>query len=286
MNTIEIVKRAPEPQPWAEGDKIPWNDPDFSERMLSEHLSQGHDLASRRFEIVDAQVAWIHNHLLGAKPAKILDLGCGPGLYSNRLAKRGHDCVGIDFSPASIRHATEQAARDKLSCSYVQGDIREADFGSGFDLVMFLYGELNVFRPADARAILSRATGALGPGGVLLLEPHRFSAVERTGATPGTWQTAEAGLFSDAPHLWLQENTWHRDSRTAVTRFFIIDAATAQVRQMNQTMQAYTNDDYRRMLGEAGFTDIEFSPAFEAFGPTHRDNLTLIIARRNAGGHE
>lgn len=31
-------------------------------------------------------------------PTRILDLGCGPGLYTSRLARLGHCCVGIDFS--------------------------------------------------------------------------------------------------------------------------------------------------------------------------------------------
>ncbi|MBW7996213.1 MAG: hypothetical protein FVQ81_06515 [Candidatus Glassbacteria bacterium] len=38
------------PQPgslWSGQYKIPWNDPAFSRRMLIEHLSQEHDLASR-----------------------------------------------------------------------------------------------------------------------------------------------------------------------------------------------------------------------------------------------
>jgi len=37
MKTIlDIIDRAPKPTPWSEGDNIPWNEPDFSERMLAE----------------------------------------------------------------------------------------------------------------------------------------------------------------------------------------------------------------------------------------------------------
>lgn len=44
----DIVDRAQAPAPWSEGDNIPWDEPEFSERMLAEHLSQEHDLALRR----------------------------------------------------------------------------------------------------------------------------------------------------------------------------------------------------------------------------------------------
>ena len=43
MKLQDIVRRQSVPKPWAEGEKIPWNDPDFSRRMLDEHLSQEHN---------------------------------------------------------------------------------------------------------------------------------------------------------------------------------------------------------------------------------------------------
>lgn len=76
--------------------KIPWNDPAFSARMLAEHLSQAHELASRRTETIARQVAWIHDALLGGRPSRVLDLGCGPGLYSYAAAIRVIDREGID----------------------------------------------------------------------------------------------------------------------------------------------------------------------------------------------
>ncbi len=125
MNLLEIVNRAPVPEPWSEGEKIPWNDPGFSRRMLAEHLSQAHDAASRRGSKIDAHVDWIDRVVLDAHPSRILDLGCGPGLYTSRLAERGHTCLGIDFSPASIEHATGTASSEDLDCAYRLGDIRE-----------------------------------------------------------------------------------------------------------------------------------------------------------------
>jgi 2-polyprenyl-3-methyl-5-hydroxy-6-metoxy-1,4-benzoquinol methylase len=79
--------------------------------MLHEHLSQDHDAASRRGATIDRQVAWIHGALLLAgTPTRVLDLGCGPGLYAERLAALGHRCVGVDVSPASIAFARARAA--------------------------------------------------------------------------------------------------------------------------------------------------------------------------------
>ena len=49
---------------------------------------------------------------------------------------------------------------------------------------MLLYGEPNVFRSQDLFLILRKARAALRPGGLLLLEPHTFEAVEARGHDP------------------------------------------------------------------------------------------------------
>ncbi|MEE4195062.1 MAG: class I SAM-dependent methyltransferase [Anaerolineae bacterium] len=271
MKLIDLIQRPAVPAPWTEGEKIPWNDPDFSARMLKEHLSQEHDAASRRFSVIEQHVAWLHNSILEGKSAKILDLGCGPGFYAQRLAQLGHRCVGIDFSPASIAYAQEQAASSGLDCTYHLGDIRTTATGSGFSLVMNIYGELNVFHPDDVRTILRKAYAALKPGGTLVLEPHTFDAIKAIGKEASVWSSAENGLFSPQPHLYLQENFWDEDSRTAMQRYFIIDAATGEVSFHASTMQAYTNEEYIALLEECGFANVEILPSLGNvdYGPEH-----------------
>lgn len=254
---IDIIDRVWPPQPWAEGDNLPWDEPGFSRRMLHEHLSQEHDAASRRFAIIDDHVAWIHGRILGGKPARVLDLGCGPGLYAHRLAKLGHTCTGIDFSPASINYAQLTARAEGLNCAFALGDIRTAEFGSGYDLVMFLYGEFNVFQPAQARELLRRAYDALNYGGRLLLEVSSFEGIRADLAQAHSWYGTRSGLFSDQPHLVLSDVHWDDATATKTVRYFVVDAATAEVKKCAVTYQAYTDDQYRAMLGGAGFAGIQ-----------------------------
>ena len=169
---VSIIGRQLPPTPWVEGDNIPWQDPAFSERMLVEHLSQEHDLASRRTLSIEAHVHFIERQLPGLDHAHILDLGCGPGLYLHRLARRGHCGHGIDFSPAAINHARSVAAREELDCHFEQADLRHADFGEGFDLVLLLYGQINVFTRQHARDILQRAHAALAANVLSELGPQ------------------------------------------------------------------------------------------------------------------
>jgi len=280
LNLLDIIRRQPVPKPWAEGEKIPWNDPDFSRRMLNEHLSQEHDAASRRFETIDKHVNWIHNQVLKGNPTRILDLGCGPGLYTNRLARLGHRCVGIDFSPASIAYAREQAEQAGLDCTYLHQDIRTADYGGEYGFVMSIFGEFNVFRPGEARGILEKAWRALVPNGFLLLEPHTFEAVAELGAQPSSWYSTEKGLFSEAPHLYLQENFWDAENKAAIQRYYIIDAAQGEVSCHSSSTQAYTNEEYRSLLAECGFGEVLFCPSLGESAGSPQGDLIAVLSRK------
>ncbi len=279
---IDIICRPPLPIPWAEGEKIPWNDPAFSQRMLREHLSQEHDAASRRATIIDEHVAWIHGSVLRAQPTRILDLGCGPGLYTSRLARLGHECVGIDFAPASIAYARQTTQAEQLRCTYFQGDVRVTDYGQGYGLVMFIFGEFNVFRPVEARSILEKAHLALAEGGYILLEAHRFAVVRAVGERPRTWYSAESGLFADTPHLCLTENFWDAGQNVTTERYFIIDGATGAVTPHASSMQAYTEEGYRALLEECGFENIAFYPSLSGDADESQSDFHAILAQKRS----
>lgn len=260
MNLNDLIKRAYTTKAWEAGDKIPWNDPEFSLRILHSHLAQDSDWASRRQELIEVHLAWLQEHL--APGSSILDLACGPGLYTQRLAEMGHKCRGVDFSPASISYARDRAAEKNLSAEYVLEDIRLYQSPDRFDCVLFIFGEFNVFTEADARLILDRAAGFLRPGGLFVLEVHTFEAVRETGLCPPTWWTCEqdAGLMSTRPHLCLQENNWDEAASTATTRYFLVDAETSELKMFSTSMTGYTMGRYEQMLGryeqmlsEAGF---------------------------------
>ena len=280
MNLLDIVKRSQPPVPWQEGDNIPWHEPDFSQRMLAEHLSQSHDKASRRLHIIDHHVTWIHSTLLHEKPARVLDLGCGPGLYSNRLAALGHTCVGIDYSPASVAYAKENARQANLTATYQQEDIRTASYGSGFDLAMLLFGELNVFARQDANTILAKANAALQPGGLLLLEPHTHASLVPVPATTNTWFSSAGGLFAPTPHLVLMDEHWDDTTAILTRRYYVINAATNEVTRHAQSMQAYTTTQYEWLLTKAGFAHIEILPGLAHVRVEPSSEFHAIIARK------
>jgi SAM-dependent methyltransferase len=278
MNLKDIVDRNKRPEPWAEGDNIPWNDPAFSKRMLKEHLSQAHDSASRRSEIIDRQVEWIHHNVLSALPSRILDLGCGPGLYIQRLATLGHECTGIDFSPASISYAQKYAQDEQLAIHFHQEDIRVEGFPHDQDLVLLLSGELNVFSSHDAKRIVSKAADCLSDSGQMILEVHATGVIKRRGQEPRSWISVKSGLWSDSPHICLQENFWYPNRRTAITRYYVIDVTTGKTVLHSASYQDYSDDEYETLLVECGFKSVIRYPSLTGTVDEDQKDFTVLVA--------
>lgn len=227
-------------------------------------------MASRRADWIDRQVAWIHEELLEGQTATILDLGCGPGFYSHRLTMLGHRCHGIDFSPASIDYARENNP-EPSRCEFALDDIRHASLDGPYDLAMVLFGELNVFSPAEALGILQNVRAHLAPRGKLILETQTPEAVENTGRVEPSQQQHESGLFSDRAYLCRTENRWLPEDKVAVQKFFITELDGGPTREFRNTTKAWTDEEFIGLLTEAGFNQ----PARRTDWPCNTDALQL-----------
>lgn len=258
--------------------KIPWDEPAFSQRMLENHLSQEHDWASRRLSVIEQQVAWIARQLPSG--ARILDLGCGPGFYTRLLAERGFSCTGVDFSPASIEWARQQAQAAGLKIDYVQQDVRVYRPQESFDFIMMTFGELNVFNAADATQLIGQCARWLTPGGKLLVEVHTFDEVKRQGMAPASWQRCPQGLFLADPHLLLTENDWDEETRTSSTLFWAIEETGRTTRFGNQ-MKAWRDEEYLSLLADAGLNVLQRPAGADwPVSETFADKLFALLAEK------
>ncbi len=117
---LEKINKRPKPFQFYTASDL-WTDEHTSKQMLSFHLDEAIDVSSRNAEFINRSVEWIASEFNIGMDTKIADFGCGPGLYAARLAKRGANVTGIDFSKRSIEYAKEVAARDQLNTDFRAG---------------------------------------------------------------------------------------------------------------------------------------------------------------------
>lgn len=266
---------------WAKGQNLPWDDPDFSERMLHEHLDESHGAASRIASERAAQIDWLWTKL-GLQPGmRLLDVTCGPGLYAVELVRCGCAITGVDFSPAAIAYAHDLARSEGLStaCTFIQQDARQIDFaGAGFDAALLLYGQLAVFTPAEAQALLNQIAASLRPGGRLCLELLNQDRVDKTRSN--WWFTDDKGLWGDRPFLHLGERFWFEKEQMSVERFYIIHLETGQLTEICLSDQTYSVETICQMLDKAGFATVEIYPAWDRLPLYDADEWMVYVAQK------
>jgi SAM-dependent methyltransferase len=276
-----IYNRPVRPALWDRGGNLPWDAPAFSERMLREHLDESHGAASRTTAERQLQLAWLWDRL-GLMPGqRVLDLTCGPGLYAVALAERGCAVTGVDFGPAAVAHARELAAAAGVAerCTIVEADVRDYATDPGaYDAALLLYGQLAVFPPDEAAALLKKAANALRPGGRLVIELLNADRVDKTNST--WWFSDDRGLWGDRPFLHLGERFWDEPSRTSLERFTIMDLETAELTEIVLCDQTYTVEEIRGLMLAAGFAAVGVYPAWDGVPLYDAAEWVVYVAQR------
>lgn len=192
------------PPLFASGEPKFWTDPYIAGQMLAAHLDPNTDIASRRPETIQRSVAWIVQ-ILGLKPGdSLIDLGCGPGLYANRLALDSLCVTGVDFSQNSIDYAIEAAHQNNLEATYRCQDYLQLEDESQYDVATLIYGDLCPLSPEQRTHLLANVHRALKPGGYFVLDVSTPSLRDRVGLKNG-WYVAQSGFWRPGPHLVLEQ---------------------------------------------------------------------------------
>ncbi len=233
-----------------------WNDPHISEQMLAAHLDPNEGAASRKHITIDKSVDWITKKSGLGKGDKVLDLGCGPGLYCRRFAQKGLKVTGIDYSKRSIQYAKEYAQQNRLDIDYIHSNYLTIDYPQDFDLIVLIYCDFGVLSSQDRDLILRKIHRSLKPGGFFVLDVyttcHHDSITELK-----SWSFQRSGFWRAIPHLLLFEVFKYPKSNVLLDQYVVIDD-DSRIDAYRIWDQAYSTRSISQLLAKNNFTDLEF----------------------------
>lgn len=129
--------------------------------------------------------------------ARVLDAGCGTGVFLQRALEAGLDAQGIDISPGMVSVAEARLGPGVVRVAGMQ-DVEEAE---AYDAIVSLSWSFH-YCPSTgvARDVLARFLRALRPGGLLVL--HVAHAANATGRLLEDWEPGPGGEPDDVQFLY------------------------------------------------------------------------------------
>lgn len=254
MNLTDIIEFTQKPQLYAEGNAVMWTDAHISEQLLNIHLNPDIDLASRRRSSIESTVDWILDSV-NMEKMNILDLGCGPGLYCEMMAERGHKVTGVDFSMNSIEYARKEARNKGLDIEYVNLNYLELNEENRYDLVMMVFTDFGVLKPHEREILIRNVRRALKPGGTLIFDVLSDRNLE-TKVSQRSWEMEESGFWKDRPYLILSDSFLYPDEKVILYQHIVTDESD-NFDVYRFWTHFFASDDLKPMLEPEGFEDIK-----------------------------
>ncbi|KAF0194228.1 MAG: type 11 methyltransferase [Bacillota bacterium] len=251
----ELIKYTGKPALYAKGTANFWDDQHMSKQLLKAHLNPNWDAASRKPATIDKTVAWVNDNYLTAG-SRVLDLGCGPGLYAERLARLGHSVTGVDFSKRSIEYARESSQEQGLAIEYVYKNYLEIDYHEQFDLVLLVYCDLGALVDVDRDLLLQKIHAAIKPGGVFIFDVFTddFSA---TVVEKQSWELTDDGFWAEGAHCVLEQSFHYPEEKVLLSQSILMRAdGTHDLYRIYD--HYYGEADLTKVLNASGFTGHRF----------------------------
>ena len=215
----------------------------------------------------------------GVEDGLILELGCGTGSMTERLAEAGFDMIGVDCSGEMLEIAQEKKCESGLDILYLEQDMREFELYGTVRAVVSVCDSLNyILEDEELVKVCRLVNNYLDPGGIFLFDLNTIDKYRKIGDTTIA-ENREEGSF-----IW--DNYYDEDENINEYQLTIFlregDGDLYRKYEEVHYQRGYELERIKELLKEAG---LEFLDAFEAFTEHAPDEASerIYIAAREQG---
>lgn len=215
----------------------------------------------------------------GVSEGLVLDLGCGTGNLTERLADRGYDMIGVDNSGDMLQIAMEKRERSGQDILYLLQDMREFELYGTVRAVVSICDCLNyILDYAELTEVFRLVNNYLDPRGIFIFDLNTIYKYQQLLGDSTIAEDRE-----DSSFIW--DNYYDRETRINeydLSLFIRREDGLYQKYTETHYQRAYELSEVKKALLEAG---MEFVAAYDAFTkePVKENSERIYIVAREQG---
>ena len=217
-----------------------------------------------------------HAFVLGRleKGGRVLDIGCGTGVFLERAVSAGFDAIGIDAAPEMVSIAADRVGKDRVRAERMQG-LEET---AAYDSIVSLSWSFNYVRSfAEAHDVLKRLFRALRPEGHLILQIAH--APNAAGSLGEDREPGPDGQEDDIVFLYRFSSVPERPGILRAQYVYGCKSVTELFFEEHQLGAADANE-VASLASGVGFEDIELLDSWRGEPFRNSVNVFLLARRR------
>ena len=248
---LQGINSRPAPFQFYTADEL-WTTEHTSKQMLEYHLNGDIDFSSKNSGFIEDAIEWMTSHFNINEKTTIADFGCGPGLYTTKLAEKGAAVTGIDFSERSLQYAKQIAEKKKLDINYIQANYLDFGTDQKFDLITIIMCDFCALSPHQRNILLKKFNAMLKPHGSILFDVFSFNGFEQREES-ASYELNQLNSFWSAEDYYCFVNIFKYDTEKVILdKYSIIEKS--QTRTVYNWLQYFSKGSLRKELENAGLS--------------------------------
>ncbi len=182
-------------------------------------------------------------------PKNILDLACGTGNVTNRLAQKGYKLTGIDISSDMLTLAQVKAEKMGVQVKYLNQDIRAFKANDNFDCVLCACDGINYITDKnDLISLFSEVYSVLDDKGLFIFDISSYYKISQI-----LGNNTYGENYENVSYIWenyFEENTSICELDLTI---FLRKKELFERHQETHIQRAYKSEEIYEILKEQGY---------------------------------
>lgn len=228
----------------------------------------------------DKWVSYVHHQIEkhGQSGSELLDIGCGTGELTIRLAKEGFHVTGVDLSEDMLFIAKQKAENEGQSISLFQQDMSELSGLGTFDLITIFCDSLNyVTSESSIQSTFRNVYEHLKDNGLFMFDVHSIFKVSQIFMNNTFTYNDEK-----VSYIWDSFPGEYSNSVEHELTFFLKDETTQLYERFDELhiQRTYPILQLEQWLTQVGFNVVDISADFTLSGPDDQSERIFLTCKK------